>query len=111
MEKKILHISEICGLVIAALFCFFNWRISSGVILGMVFFRVYFFLLSASMSEAMSEQSASPGTILIYSVGRMVAMALPLLIGVLLPQYFHIIGCFIGFMIFKIAAVIAAVRK
>ncbi|MBQ3375089.1 MAG: ATP synthase subunit I [Erysipelotrichaceae bacterium] len=111
MEKKILHISEICGLVIAALFCFFNWRISRGIVLGLAFFRLYFFLLSTSMSEAMSEQSASAGTVLIYSIGRMVAMALPLLIGVLLPQYFHIIGCFIGFMIFKIAAIIAAVRK
>ena len=77
----------------------------------MVFFRLYFFLLSSSMSQAVSSQSPSVGTVMIQAIGRMLAMVLPLLIGVLLPQYFNVIGCFIGFMIFKIAAVFTAAGK
>ena len=77
----------------------------------MVFFRLYFYLLSSSMNEAMTLGKRSPGTVIMSGIGRMLAMALPLLIGILLPQYFNVFGCLAGFVLFKVGAFIAAVKK
>ena len=96
---------------LAALFCFFNWRISRGIVLGMVFFHLYFYLLSSSLNQAIMAGKRNIGFTILSAVGRMVAMALPLLIGILLPQYFNVFGCLAGFVLFKVAALATAMIK
>ena len=96
---------------LAALFCFLNWRISRGIVLGMVFFHIYFYLLSSTLNHAIDSGKQNIGLTMLSAIGRMAAMALPLLMGILLPQYFNVFGCLAGFVLFKVAALLTAVKK
>ena len=105
--------SEICGLIIAAVFGFLNWKVSLGIILGLIFFRIYFYLLTSSIDDTLAFGIAE-GKIgrIISSSGRIIILVMPLLVGMLLPQYVNVWGSFIGLILFKVCAVIySAVRK
>ena len=107
MAKKILILSEKCGLILAAVFCFLNWTVSLGVILGLLFYRIYFMLLAGSIGDALKGNAVLP----IGGMLRVLCLALPLLAGVKLPQYFNIWGVLAGLLMFVPAAVIVALKN
>ncbi|MBE6115603.1 MAG: hypothetical protein E7187_02085 [Erysipelotrichaceae bacterium] len=107
MEKKILVLSEKCGLIVAAVFCFLNWKVSLGVLLGLIFYRIYFMLLSGSIGDAIKGNAVLP----IGGMLRVLCLAVPLLAGVKLPQYFNIWGVLAGLLMFVPAAVFVALSR
>ena len=108
MEGKLLRTTGICGLLLAAVFCVIDWRVSAGIVLGMICFALYFLILRASFRDLTEVRSSDAFVMILSSVARLFLMAVPLLAGILMPQYFNIWGCFGGFTIFKMAAVIEA---
>lgn len=78
-----------------------------GVILGLIFYRVYFMLLASGMEGAIMGNPVLP----LGSMLRVACLALPLLAGVLLPQYFNVWGVLAGLLMILPAAVIVALRN
>ena len=111
MGKNILRTTGICGLLLAAVFCVIDWRVSAGIILGMICFIMYFIILNASFSDLSELKGSDAFMMILASVVRMILMAAPVLAGVMMPQYFNTWGCLGGFVIFKAAAVIEAARN
>ena len=110
MKGKILRTTGICGLLLAAVFCVINWRISAGIILGMVCFTMYYLILNESFRDMTQLSGSDVFMMVLASIARLALMALPLLAGILIPQYFNIWGALAGFMTFKIAAVFETVK-
>ena len=110
MKGKILRTTGICGLLLAAVFCVINWRISAGIILGMVCFVLYYLILNESFRDLTEVSSSDAFMMILASIARLALMAVPLLAGILMSQYFNIWGCLAGFTAFKIAAVFEAVK-
>ena len=111
MEGKILRTTEICGLLLAAVFCFIDWRVSAGIALGLVCFSLYFLILNASYRGLTESGNVNGLLMILATIIRLDLMAMPLLAGFLFPQYVNVWGCFGGFMVFKIASVIEAARS
>ena len=104
MNKQIYIVSSIVG-VIASLVClFFDWRITTGILIGLVSSLVYFYLLVKSYRvNEDGTLSKGSGLTLIF---RILVLAIPLLIACLLPEYFNVFGAFGGVMVFRIIAYI-----
>lgn len=100
-------------MILAAVFGFLNWKVSLGIILGLIFFRIYFYLLTSSIDDALAfGQNESRFGRIISSSGRILILVMPLLAGMLLPQYVNVWGSFAGLVLFKVCAVIySAVNK
>ena len=104
MNKKLLNISSVVGLGLAAVFLFLNRAISVGIIFGLLVFRLYFYLLTNSINDYIDSALYEDGkslTILPKMV-RLFVLILPYLGAFLLPEYISYIGVTIGLLIFKI---------
>lgn len=99
MLEKVLKISLMAGLVTAAVCFLFSMRTAVGVILGLVFYRIYMWLLSSQMDDTLSYQRSffSASQILRYMM-----LAFPMLLGFVFPQHVGIAGVVIGLLMFKI---------
>ena len=103
MNKQIYLFSGILAIISSAVCAYFNWKISTGIIIGMICSYGYFYLLNKSL-KVKEDGSMSKGGALGFIV-RILLIALPLAIGALLPNYFNIFGAFAGVMLFRIVMI------
>lgn len=103
MNKQIYLFSGILAIIASAVCAYFNWKISTGIIIGMICSYGYFYLLNKSF-KVKEDGSMSKGGALGFIV-RILLIALPLAIGALLPSYFNIFGAFAGVMLFRIVMI------
>ena len=106
MDRKILNISSICGLILSAVFLLFDWRMTTGTLLGLLFFRVYYYLLSRSIIDLIEAEISGNA---FDKMVRLVILILPMLVGFLFPDYVSFWGAFAGLMAFKVTAVIYSI--
>lgn len=104
MNKQIYLFSGILAIIASMVCAYFNWRISTGIIIGIICSYGYFYLLNKSLNVK-EDGSISKGGVIGFLV-RILLIALPLAISVLLPEYFNIFGAFAGVMIFRIIMII-----
>ena len=103
MNKEIYLYSSIIGVLASIVCAFFNWRISTGILIGMLSSYLYFYLLNLQFKVV--DGKISKGGIIGYFL-RIIVLALPLLLACLLPNYFNIFGAFGGIMAFRIIMMI-----
>lgn len=103
MNKEIYLYSCIIGVLASIICAFFNWRISTGILIGMLSSYLYFYLLNLQFKVV--DGKVSKGGIIGYFL-RIIVLALPLLLACLLPNYFNIFGAFGGIMAFRIIMMI-----
>lgn len=103
MNKKIYLYSGIIGLFVSIICAFFDWKISMGILIGLLASFLYFFLLNDQFK--IEDGQISKGGVLGFGL-RIIVLALPLLVACLLPQYFNIFGAFAGVMVFRIIMMI-----
>ena len=107
MNSKYLKVSLIAGLVLAVVFAFIRWQIAVGVLLGLVFYQLYFFLLTRHMNEVISEGAANGKMLTILpKMVRLFVLFCPFLVAYLLPEYVNFIGVTIGLLMFKFCMVV-----
>ena len=98
-NKQIYIYSGILGIIACAICWYFNWRISTGILIGLISSFIYFYLINNSF-KLKEDGSISKGGVIGFIL-RIVVIALPLLIACLLPDYFNIFGAFGGVMLFR----------
>ena len=103
-NKQIYLYSGVLAIIASVVCAYFNWRISTGIIIGIICSYGYFYLLNKSLNVK-EDGSISKGGVIGFLV-RILLIALPLAISVLLPEYFNIFGAFAGVMIFRIIMII-----
>jgi hypothetical protein len=111
MEKKLIRRSTIASLIIAGILALWDWPAGLGCLLGAAGYYLYYFLLTASVDEAIRRgagQPAGKGAQLANRSLRLLVLAVPLLISFLLPRWFRWWGALIGLLMYKIVAVIWA---
>ena len=99
MNKNVYLYSGIIGVFASVVCAFFDWKISTGILAGLLSSYVYFYLLNSQFR--IEEGKINKGGILGFGI-RIIVLALPLLVACLLPQYFNIFGAFGGVMVFRI---------
>ena len=99
MGKEVYIVSSIVGIVTSLICLFFDWKISTGIIIGLISSLIYFFILSKTF-KLNDDGSINKGNALLFIV-RIFVIALPLLIACLLPDVFNIFGAFGGVMLFR----------
>lgn len=100
VNKQIYLYSGILTIITCAICGYFNWKISTGILIGMLCSFAYFKTLNASFKIS-EDGTVSKGGLLGFFL-RIILIALPLFISVLLPEYFNIFGAFAGVMLFRI---------
>lgn len=109
MNKQIYIISGLLAVIASIICLFFNWRFSTGIIIGVLSSFIYFYLLNGSF-KINEDGSIGKGGIIKFII-RICIIALPLLISFLLPDYFNIFGAFAGVMIFRIVMIAFFFKK
>ena len=109
MNKTICITSGIVCLIASLVCLFFNWKISTGIIIGLISSLVYFLLLNKTF-KVKEDGSFSKGGIIAFLL-RIVILALPLLIACLLPNIFNIFGAFAGILLFRIVMIVFFFRE
>ncbi|MBR0474180.1 MAG: hypothetical protein IJJ19_04185 [Erysipelotrichaceae bacterium] len=109
MDKKILNTSTKGGLLIAILLVVVDYRITLGMILGLMFYRLYYMLLTMSIED----QIDVPSEVRARNIGavalRLLLLAFPMLVCFVIPDVFNIWGVFSGLMAFKITVYIYSI--
>lgn len=102
MDKKILNMSTKGGLLIAILLVVIDYRITCGMILGLICYRLYYILLTMSIED----QIDVPSEVKARNIGavalRLLLLAFPLLVSFVIPELFNVWGAFLGLLAFKI---------
>lgn len=104
MNKNVYLYSIILGIVASLICAYFNWRISTGIIIGLLSSYLYFYILNMSF-KVKEDGTISKGNILGFFI-RILTLALPLLIAFLYPNIFNIFGAFAGVMVFRIVMIV-----
>ncbi len=102
MEKRALTLSAVLVMAAAAVFLFLDWRISVGLVVGLLCFRLYFMLLTEHIDSIIEAGKAKGTGVRLAPLLRLLVLALPLLAGAALPQFISIWGVFAGEMMFKL---------
>lgn len=109
MNKKIYIYSGILAIIASVICGFFDWRISTGIIIGVICSFMYFYVLNENFKIG-EDGNISKGGVLGYFV-RIGLIALPLLISCLFPKVFNIFGAFGGVMLFRIVMIITFFKE
>lgn len=104
MKKEIILYSGVVSLLASAICFYFDWRISTGIIIGVLSSFIYFYILNMNF-KINEDGNISKGGILGYFI-RIIVLALPLLIACLFPNVFNIFGAFGGIMLFRLVMII-----
>ncbi len=102
MDRKILNMSTIGGLLTAILLVVADYRITAGIILGLAFFRLYYLLLTMNFDDLLEYSSDVKMRNLGSKTIRMLVLALPLIVSLVIPEVFNVWGVFAGLLAFKI---------
>lgn len=109
MNKNVYVVSAAVSIFISIICLFFNWKISTGIILGLISSFLYFILLNKNLT--FDENGSIKKGSFIFFIVRIMILAFPLLIACLVPQYINIFGTFGGVMIFRIVMIIMFIKK
>ena len=103
MKKEIYLYGSIICVIASTVATFFDWRISTGIIIGALASMLYLIVLNKTfrIENGQMSKGGAIGFIL-----RILIIALPLLIAALIPNYFNIFGAFGGVMVFRIVMMI-----
>lgn len=104
MNKKIYLYSGVLGIVASLIAYFFNWRVSTGIIIGVLSSYLYFYILNMNF-KIKEDGTISKGNVLGFII-RILVIALPLLIACVFPNIFNIFGAFAGVMLFRIVMIV-----
>ncbi|MBR0138056.1 MAG: hypothetical protein IJM15_06560 [Erysipelotrichaceae bacterium] len=113
MERKVLKLSNIVCLLSAVVFLPFDWRVSSGIVLGLSAFNVYYFLLSESITQQLRARQQSSLMWGARLLRLMILISAPV-IGWFLPEIFNFYGTIIGVLGYKVVVYVhefIAMRK
>lgn len=102
--KKLLPLITITSCLIAY---FLDKRVCFGIALGSISSWFYLFILSKTIDGAIVGKSDFASSTIAMII-RISLMVIPLLLGVIFPEKIHILGVFIGFLLFKFALLINA---
>lgn len=100
LKKKLVLI------VIILVSAIIDWRISVGIIVGYPFSLLHSWLLKARFSSLTTHKAGLNKA----GLGLLV-LAMPMLISMLLPQYVHFIGVFIGLIYEKYSLYVQSIRN
>ena len=100
MERKVLKLSNIVCLLSAVVFLPFDWKVSSGIVLGLSAFNIYYFLLSESIIRQL-ERGQESSLIWISMILRLLILMSAPVIGWFLPEMFNFYGTIIGVLGYK----------
>ncbi len=109
MENRIVRYSTICGLALAAALLIFDWRWSAGIVIGLVFFVIYFLMLRLKIDEQLSAAGSGKASDAFSKAARMLILAVPLLLGFVFPEFISFWGVFIGLMMFRVTLVVTSI--
>lgn len=110
MSKKTDNLT-LCLVILCSLIALlFDWRITAGVVIGCIADYCYIKLLVMSIDAQLKENSTKNKLIFMGSL-RMGILMIPFLLAVLFPEFFHLIGAFIGCMSYKFALFAEGFRK
>lgn len=104
MNKHIYLISLLVSIIASLICLFFDWKISLGIILGVISSFIYFYALNKSY-KLNDDGTINRGGFILFIV-RILIIAFPLLIACLLPNVFNIFGAFGGVMLFRIVMIV-----
>ena len=108
MEKKAQRLSIYAGAAAAFIAFFFDWRISSGIALGLAAYALYLHLLSSDVDRQIRGDVGLP--MALVRSGRLLVFAAALFVGGYWPAYFNIFGVFGGLLAFKVCLLIISWR-
>ena len=115
MEKdrnvKYLWISAIIAVVSAIVLLLFDYRMSIGVIVGMVASICNYMILSMQMSMILLNQRFRAGSFAIVYLIRFSILFIPLLLAVLRPDRCNVWAVFGSLFIFKVVMYLESFRK
>lgn len=111
MSLKIYLLTGLIALIVSGVTAFFDYRISTGIILSTVFSLINLFLLSLTMKSATSSSQANVSLLMVGNIVRYSLLVVCMFIAYKLPQYFSLIGVAIGMTLFLGALLIDAVSK
>ena len=104
MSKKVYLISGILVAIISVIFLFFDWKISTGTILGFLFSMGNLEIITRSYSKL---GEVVPKDFVLWQFVRFLLLVVPLLLSFLLPNVFHYIGVVIGLTVYRLAMIFA----
>ena len=96
-------------IVITALVAIYDWRISTGIILGYLFALLHWRFLNYRFSSL--DPKGVKLRVYLGMVITLLIFACPILIAMLFPQFVHFFGVFIGLMYQKYFAYVQAFRN
>lgn len=108
MNKKLYLFTGVLALIASVVCLIFDWRISTGIIIGLLSSYLYFYILNVEFK--IEDGQISKGGILGFFL-RILVIALPLFIACVLPNVFNIFGAFAGVMIFRIIMMIVFYKE
>ncbi len=102
------YIREILILFLSLLFLFIDHRLTLGVLLGYPFSVIHLWLINKRYRSLDAER---PSSFIVFggSYLGIFLLVIPLVIAVLLPQYFNFIGVLIALMMNRIVMIVEAV--
>ena len=103
MNKKVYIYSGILAALASLICLYFDYRISTGIVIGLLSSYLYFYILN--MQFKIEDGKMNKGGVLGYFI-RIAVIALPLLLACLMPQYFNIFGAFGGVMLFRVVMMV-----
>lgn len=96
-------------IVIIAIFAIIDWRIAVGIIIGYPFSLLHSWLLKIRFSNI---TTAKPRVVVyLGTIVSMLIFACPMLISMLMPQFVHFFGVFIGLIYHKYFLYVQAIRN
>ena len=102
------HIREILILFLSLLFLFIDHRLTLGVLLGYPFAVIHLWLIQKRYNSLNADK---PSSLIVFggSYLGIFLLIIPLMIAVLLPQYFNFIGVLAALVMNRIVMIIEAV--
>lgn len=103
MEKKILKIAVASSVAAALVSLLIDWHISTGLMIGIFFFLLYYGVLYVDITEQLKSQESKRKILtIIAKTVRLLLLIFPLFIAYLFPEYFSFWGVAAGLLMFKI---------
>lgn len=104
-----MHKSNIALIVVTAVAAIIDWRVAIGIILGYLFSLVHSWVLKLRFGS-LNPTRVKLGAYLGVLFG-LIVLAIPMLIAMLLPQFVHFFGVFIGLVYQKYTLYVQAIRN
>lgn len=101
--------SFILATILSLLSCLVDFRIGVGIMLGSVFSILNFIMVVFAFSKVMDYRSTSKLSVFTSFLFRMIVLAIPLALGIFLPNLVNIYGAVAGILLNKIVMYIDSI--